>query len=177
MPAKMGGMDMRVLSRAVLVGLLVLLVTVTGRAAGVAVQGTIVDPAGYVIPGATVELLSGARVTAKVVSNHDGVFRFADVAAGTYDIRVTMAGFRRTQTTITIGTTAPPPLRLRLSIGSVSETVRVDAGSASLSMPSAGPVAAPPPPPPAAPVGVTRDGVTRLPLGVVGGMAGGAAGR
>jgi len=46
----------RVLS--VLVGLLVLLVTVTGRASGVAVQGTVVDPAGYVIPGATVELLA-----------------------------------------------------------------------------------------------------------------------
>ena len=110
----------------VLVGLLVLLVTVTGRAAGVAVQGTIVDPAGSVIPGATVELLSGARVAAKVVSAADGTFRFADVAAGTYDIRVTLAGFRQTQTTITVGTTAPPPLQLKLLIGSVSETVRVE---------------------------------------------------
>ena len=88
---------MRVLNRAVFVGLLVLLVTVTGRAAGVAVQGLIVDPAGSVIPAATVELLSGARVAAKVVSAADGTFWFADVAAGTYDIRVTLTGFRQTK--------------------------------------------------------------------------------
>src|SRR6186713_2526231 len=145
---------MRVLSRSLLVGLLVLLVTVTGRAAGVAVQGTIVDPAGSVIPGATVELLSGSRVTAKVVSATDGTFRFADVAAGTYDIRVTLTGFRQTQTTITVGTTAPPPLQLKLLIGSVSETVRVESGSASLSSLGV------PPPPPAAPVAVSRDAIT-----------------
>jgi Ca-activated chloride channel homolog len=165
---------MRVLNRAVLVGLLVLLVTVTGRAAGVAVQGTIVDPAGSVIPGATVELLSGSRVTAKVVSATDGTFRFADVAAGTYDIRVTLTGFRQTQTTITVGTTAPPPLQLKLLIGSVSETVRVESGSASLSAPRAGPI---PSPPPAAPTGVSRDAITSgKAMGGRGGAAGGVVG-
>jgi Ca-activated chloride channel homolog len=156
--------------RAVLAGLLVLLVTVTGRAAGVAVQGAIVDPAGYVIPGATVELLSGTRVTAKAVSNYDGVFRFPDVGAGTYDIRVTMAGFRRTQTTITVGTTAPPPLRLKLLVGSVNETVTVapDARAAGSPTPNAAPAQAPPPPPPPAAPGPVG--------GVVGGVVGGYAG-
>ena len=47
------------------------------------------------IPGATVELLSAAHASvAKVVSAADGAFRFADVAAGNYEIRVTLAGFR-----------------------------------------------------------------------------------
>jgi Ca-activated chloride channel family protein len=160
---------MRVLSRAVVVGLLVLLVTVTGRAAGVAVQGTIVDPAGSVIPGATVELLAGARVAAKVVSAADGSFRFADVAAGSYEIRVTLAGFRQTQTAITVGTAAPPPLRLKLLIGSVSEVVRVEAGSSAL-LPPAGLPSAPPPPPPAAPTFVTGDAASRR-------LGAGAAGR
>ena len=162
---------MRVLNRVVLVGLLVLLVTVTGRAAGVAVQGTIVDPAGSVIPGATVELLIGTRVTAKVVSAADGTFRFADVAAGSYDIRVTLAGFRQTQTTITVGTTAPPPLQLKLLIGSVSETVRVEGASAPMSSLGV------PPPPPAAPVAVSRDAITSgKAMGGRGGAAGGVVG-
>ena len=162
---------MRVLNRVVLVGLLVLLVTVTGRAAGVAVQGTIVDPAGSVIPGATVELLIGTRVTAKVVSAADGTFRFADVAAGSYDIRVTLAGFRQTQTTITVGTTAPPPLQLKLLIGSVSETVRVEGASAPMSSLGI------PPPPPAAPVAVSRDAITSgKAMGGRGGAAGGVVG-
>jgi Ca-activated chloride channel family protein len=161
---------MRVLSRAVLVGLLVLLVTVTGRAAGVVVQGTIVDPAGTAVPGATVELLSGARVAARVVSAADGTFRFADVAAGTYEIRVTLAGFRQTRAAVTVGAAAPPPLRLKLLIGSVSETVSVAEPS-----PAASPKAMPnaPPPPPARIEGVAGGVVGGVPGGVVGGYAGG----
>ena len=157
---------MRIVNRAVLVGLLVLLVTVTGRAAGVAVQGTIVDPAGGVIPGATVELLSGARVAGRVVSAADGTFRFADVAAGDYEIRVTLAGFRQTRATVTVGATAPPPLRLKLLIGSVSEVVTVTSDSSVVNT-----KAAPAPPPPAAqPKAVPFEG------GVVGGVVGGAVG-
>jgi Ca-activated chloride channel family protein len=158
-------MKMQILRRAVLVGLLVLLVTVTGRAAGVAIEGTVVDPAGSAIPGATVELLSGARVVAKAVSGTNGAFRFADVAAGAYEIRVTLAGFRQTRAAITVGATAPPPLRLKLLVGSVSETVSVtsDAGMASLK--------SVPPPPPSAP-----GPVGGVPGGVVGGFVGGVAG-
>ncbi|HMC76916.1 MAG TPA: von Willebrand factor type A domain-containing protein [Vicinamibacterales bacterium] len=161
---------MRSLTRAALIGLLVILVTVTGRAAGVAVQGTIVDPAGYVIPGATVELLKGTRVTAKAVTNYDGVFRFTSVPPGTYDIRVTMGGFRQAVTTITVDATAPPPLRFRLLVGSVSESVHVDSGTASMTAPKTGdaragaPSATPAPPPPPPPTAPTR----------VGGMVGGA---
>jgi Ca-activated chloride channel homolog len=160
-------MTMRLVNRAFVVGLLVVLVAVTGRAAGVVVQGTIVDPAGYAIPGATVELLAGTRVSAKTVSGYDGMFRFAGVAAGTYDIRVTMAGFRQAITTIDVGTTAPRPLRLKLLVGSVNESIRVESGAAS--MPSARPVEAPPPPP-AAPVAVTRDGVGSVAGAVAGGL-------
>jgi Ca-activated chloride channel homolog len=122
---------MRMLGRVVLVGLLVVLVTVTGRAAGVVLQGTVVDPAGVAVPGATVELLSGPRVVAKAVSAADGGFKFADVAAGNYEIRVTLAGFRQTRASIAVGTDTPQPLRLKLLIGSVSETVTVDAAAKS----------------------------------------------
>jgi hypothetical protein len=78
-------MQMRILGRVVLVGFLVVLVTVTGRAAGVLLQGTVVDPAGIVVPGATVELLSGPRVVAKIVSGADGGFKFADVGSPSPD--------------------------------------------------------------------------------------------
>jgi Ca-activated chloride channel family protein len=157
---------MRVANRALLVGLLVLLVTVTGRAAGVAIQGIVVDPAGSVIPGATVELLSGPRVVSRVVSASDGTFSFANVVAGTYEIRVTLAGFRQTRTTLAVGSTAPPLLRLKLLIGSVNEAVTVN--SDAISGKASG--AAPAPPvrsPSAAPA---------VPGGVVGGVGAGGAG-
>ena len=103
------------LRRAVLVGLLVVLVTVTGRAAGVLLQGRIVDPAGSPIPGATVELMAGGKTVARTVTAADGGFKFADVAAGTYDVNVSLAGFRQTRATVAVGTTALRPIRLTLS--------------------------------------------------------------
>ena len=169
---------MRVASRAFLVGLLVILVTVTGGAAGVVVQGTIVDPAGYVVPGATVQLMAGPRAAAESVSRTDGSFTFRDVPPGTYEIRVRLAGFRETRTTITVGTTAPAALRLRLLIGSMSESVTVpsESGALARSSPEApAPNASPAPPPPAAPRSAPRDIQMRVEGGVVGGVAGGYA--
>src|SRR5829696_5394999 len=161
---------MRSLTRAALIGLLVILVTVTGQAAGVVVQGTVVDPGGAAVPGATVELLAGTRVVSKTVSAANGMFRFADVAAGSYEIRVTLAGFRQTRATLTVGTAAPAPLLLRLLIGSVTETVTVSADSSSMKVRGVAPNAAPgavPPPPPAAPGSVS---------GLAGGRGGGVMG-
>jgi Ca-activated chloride channel family protein len=147
-------MDMRVASRAFLVALLLILLTVTGRAAGVLVQGTVVDPAGTAIPGADVELVSGARVVLKTISAADGSFRFAEVAAGNYDVVVTLSGFRQSRMAITVGTNPPAPFRIRLQIGSVSESVRVQ-GSTTV----AESARAVPPPPPAAPVAPPSDQV------------------
>ena len=161
---------MRVASRAFLVAVLLVLVTVTGRAAGVVVQGTVVDPAGLVIPGATVELLSGTRVVGKTVSATDGSFRFADIAPGNYDIRVTLAGFRQSRMAIAVGSAAPAPVRIRLLIGSVTETVTVASESRSMDSAKAIPSASPAPPPQA----VRVEG--GIPGGVVGGVGGGVAG-
>ena len=163
---------MRAASRAFFVALLLILLTVTGRAAGVLVQGTLVDPAGMVLPGATVELLSGTRVTAKAVSGADGSFRFTDVAAGSYEIRATLPGFRQAVMPLTVGTTPPAPLRIRLQIGSASETVKI--ASESPKIDARAPNAAPaPPPPPASTGSVSRDAVIpRGERGVAGGVYG-----
>ena len=144
---------MRMSVRASLVALLLVLLTVTGRAAGVLVQGLVVDPAGTVVPGAAVELAAGTRIAGKAITGTDGVFRIPDVASGKYELRVTLQGFRKTVVTLDIGSTAPVPLTVRLRIGSVEETVMIDATTAVIQgvAPSA------PPPPPAAPRAVTRD--------------------
>jgi Ca-activated chloride channel homolog len=163
------------LKRAVLASFLVLLITVTGRAAGVPVRGTVVDPAGSAIPGATVELSSGSRVIAKTTSGADGRFAFENVAAGNYEIRVTLTGFRQIVVRIAIGSSAPQPLTVKLLIGSMSESVVVEAESSlakEARMPSAAPGLPAPPPPPlamAAPV-AGRGGVGQ---GQGGGYGGG----
>ncbi|HET7695149.1 MAG TPA: von Willebrand factor type A domain-containing protein [Vicinamibacterales bacterium] len=148
---------MRAASRAFLVALLLPLLTVTGRAAGVLVQGFVVDPAGTAIPGARVELVSAGKVTAADVSGSDGSFRFGDVSPGAYEIRVTLAGFRQAVMSLPVGSAPPAPLRIRLQIGSASEKVTVTADAVALRItgsPNAAPAA--PPPPPAAPGAVSR---------------------
>jgi Ca-activated chloride channel family protein len=160
---------------------LVLLVSLTGSAAGVAVQGVIVDPAGTAVPGAKVELVSGSRVVATVVSANDGTFTFGDVAAGSYEIRVTLNGFRQSRVAATIGTTQPPALRIRLLVGSTTESVAVAAESPAIydrakSNPNAVPAPPPPPPAMAAPKSVPGGVAGGVPGGVAGGLAGGYAG-
>jgi Ca-activated chloride channel family protein len=164
-------MDMRVAGRAFLVAFLLIVLTVTGRAAGVVVQGVVVDPAGTAIPGATLQLLSGTRVTATAVSGPDGAFRFADVAAGNYQIRVRLAGFRQAAVAVAVGTESPAPLRIRLQIGDVSETVTVVSAEAKQSAPTA-----PPPPPPSMPGSAGMDSVQLRISGAGRGAAGGVSG-
>ena len=138
--------------RVFLTAVVVALVSLAGIAAGVVVTGTVVDPAGSAIPGAKVELISRGAVVGSSVSGADGSFRFADVAAGSYEVRVTLAGFRQARVTMTVGTTAPPPLRVKLLVGSTAESVEVNLAA------------------PAADAARVAGGV---PGGVVGGVVGG----
>ena len=63
-------------------------------ASAATLQGTISDPEGAVVPGATVRLLNpqGSEV-AQAVTDERGQFRFHDVAPGTYAIRASLTGF------------------------------------------------------------------------------------
>jgi Ca-activated chloride channel family protein len=182
MPSRVSGASASESRGAFLVGLLVILLTVTGAAAGVVVQGTIVDPAGYVVPGATVQLVAGTRVAAESVSRTDGAFTFRDVPPGSYEIRVRLAGFRETRTTITVGTAAPAALRLRLLVGNMNESITIPSESGGVrarsgpGTPAPNAAPAPPPPPPAtAPKAVTGEAQMRIEGGVAGGVAGGFA--
>ena len=139
---------MRVQSRSFVAVLLLFLLTISGQAAGVLLQGRVVDPAGSPLPGATVELVSASRVVAKAVAGSGGQFRLPDIAQGTYELRVTLSGFRQSIVTLNVGASAPEPLLVRLLIGSVDERVMVSATR------RGDRVAAVPPPPPAAPVAI-----------------------
>src|SRR5688572_5895484 len=60
------------------------------------VGGTVKDPQGGVIPGATVALISDARGTrvAEVTTNEQGDFVFVNVPADRYTVEITMQGFK-----------------------------------------------------------------------------------
>src|SRR5262245_23126027 len=101
------------------------------------VTGTVKDPSGAVIPGATVVLTSEARGTksAPTVTNETGDFVIPNVTPDTYSIEVTLQGFKTAQrggivvsggARVGLGTTVIEP-------GAIEETVTVTGVSPSWS--------------------------------------------
>ena len=90
-------------------------------------QGTIKDPSGAVIGGATVELTSPALLGArKIQTDSGGGFRFAALPSGTYTLTITAPGFRASkQTGIDLQAGRLPTLELTMQVGAVAETVEV----------------------------------------------------
>src|SRR5947199_7170006 len=61
------------------------------------IQGTVTDPAGAVVPEATITLTS--KETARSVTattSSEGFYRFSELAPGTYTLSVEKAGFKKT---------------------------------------------------------------------------------
>jgi hypothetical protein len=80
-----------------------------------AIGGTITDPSGAVIVGATVNLKNGA--TSEVLattSSSGGIYQFTLLKPGTYTLTVTQQGFKQTSQTVEVllGQTTAANLKL-----------------------------------------------------------------
>ena len=95
------------------------------------VNGTLTDPTGAAVPGATVVLINEAtKIETVATSNDNGYFIFVNVKPGNYMVRVEKAGFKRTIAgPLTLGVSATIAQNISLSVGDVSETVDVSGGS------------------------------------------------
>ena len=63
-----------------------------------AVSGTVVDPSGAVVPGATVVLKDeGTGITKEAVTNDSGHFLFPNLDHGKFQVTVTLQGFQTAQ--------------------------------------------------------------------------------
>src|SRR2546430_12252635 len=97
------------------------------------VSGTVKDPQGGVIPGATVVLISETRGTksAPAVTNETGIYVFPNVTPDTYTVEVTLESFkavRRTGVAVSGGDRVGVQ-PLTLEPGALAETVTVVAES------------------------------------------------
>src|SRR5438874_7445615 len=93
------------------------------------VSGTVKDPQGGVIPGATVVLISETRGTksAPVVTNETGTYVFPNVTADTYTVEITLEAFKtvkRSGISVSGGDRVGMPT-LTLEPGALAETVTV----------------------------------------------------
>jgi len=60
------------------------------------ISGTVVDPAGAIIPGALAKVVSESTGTSfQVLTNNEGAFQIADVPLGSYSVSITAAASAR----------------------------------------------------------------------------------
>ncbi|HTK28197.1 MAG TPA: TonB-dependent receptor [Vicinamibacterales bacterium] len=98
---------------------------------GVSVSGVVQDQTGAVLPGATVQLQPAGATPAEpppVVTDSAGAFRFAHVAAGSYDLHVGFPGFAPSVTHLRVAARSPAPMTIVLQIEGVTQEVSVSGG-------------------------------------------------
>src|SRR5580700_2299133 len=88
--------------------------------------GTVTDPSGASIAGATVAFRNEATgATAQFATASDGLYS-APLGTGTWDITVQANGFEKFEAThVSVEVGAMPTFNIKLSVGSASETVQV----------------------------------------------------
>ncbi|MFZ1701711.1 MAG: TonB-dependent receptor [Pyrinomonadaceae bacterium] len=103
-------------------------VAAIGQVGTATVKGTVTDPQGNAVVGATVRLVGEQGNVRTITTNDNGVYIFPSVQTGTYRVEAEMAGFKKAsisnfQALVDIST----EVNLKLEIGQVTETVNVDA--------------------------------------------------
>ena len=91
-------------------------------------SGVVTDTGGGVMPGATVTIKNvGTNLVKETVTGADGAFVFPDLLAGTFDLTVSVQGFKSyEQKGIVVGATDRVALRaITLEVGALEETVSV----------------------------------------------------
>ncbi|HEX4750192.1 MAG TPA: TonB-dependent receptor [Bryobacteraceae bacterium] len=103
-------------------------------AGGGAIQGTITDPSGAVIPQADVTAVNTATgVETRRKTTGAGLYVISPLPAGEYGVRVTATGFETlTQEHVIVDALATVPLDLSLKVGASTQQVTVEATAALL---------------------------------------------
>lgn len=92
------------------------------------VAGSVSDPQGLAIPGATVTLTNRLSQSSQVTTTDDnGGFTLANVAYGTYILTVTLTGFSPADRIVEVRSTVPVTVAVQLSVAQVQESVVVSA--------------------------------------------------
>ena len=93
-----------------------------------ALTGTVTDPTGSVVPGASVTLTSTeTNQTRNTTTGTDGGYKFSLLPPGNYRVRFSATGFRTAEVpSVAVNVTETPVLDQRLEVGAQSEQVTVE---------------------------------------------------
>lgn len=96
-------------------------------------NGAVTDPAGAAIPGARVELNSPTGLHRQTVSNSQGIYQFAQLPPGQYQLRITARGFAAfLAPAVRVQVSLPVTVNARLRVAGVATAETVQANAAPL---------------------------------------------
>jgi hypothetical protein len=108
----------------------VLSVVAFGQNATTSVRGTVTDPTGAFLQGATVTLTNTTtQVSQEQKVGKNGEYNFVNVQPATYAISVVAAGFGKLEQQTELLVSQPATLNSKLTVGSTAQTVEVSASS------------------------------------------------
>jgi outer membrane receptor protein involved in Fe transport len=120
---------MKTISRTIILTTVMLLSAAHLHAQGAtaAISGTVLDPTGAAIPGASITVRNiGTAFTRTVISDDQGRYVAPELPIGEYEVQASLAGFQtvvRRGISLTVG--SRPVVDLQLPIGQAAETVSV----------------------------------------------------
>jgi Carboxypeptidase regulatory-like domain len=97
------------------------------------VEGSVVDPTGAVVSGASVEIrnpITGYQQT--TTTDTSGTFRFTNLPFNPYHIEVNQTGFAVATQDVTVRTTVPITVKISLAVAGVTQEVQVEAAGADI---------------------------------------------
>ena len=96
------------------------------------IDGTVTDPSGAALPGVSVTLKSSSLQVPQLdtVTNSEGLYRFTQLPAGSYQVHFVLSGFQSvSRDDLQIGAGFAAKLDMTLKIGAVEETITVSGAS------------------------------------------------
>ena len=97
-----------------------------GQSSTSSITGTVTDPGGGVIPGATVTVTGDAGFSATVVTNSEGAYTFPALQPATYKVTVTLQGFKTAIIeNVRVISGNPSAVNVKLEVGRLEENVTV----------------------------------------------------
>ena len=106
---------------------------------GGSIQGSITDPSGAVVPGATIVILStDTGFTKTLTADSAGYYSIGPLNPGNYTVTVTAGSFEKLQVKTVVRTGTVTSGNYKLTVGASSQTVEVNAGELQINTDQAG---------------------------------------
>jgi hypothetical protein len=124
-------MRLRIICLGILIGICLAVGAVQGQESRAVITGTVSDPSGKLVPGATVQFKNlGTNVITTVATTDRGLYTTPPVNPGNYSVTVTTPGFKTwVQDNIELRVADRKIVDVKLELGSPTETVTVSAAA------------------------------------------------